>query len=656
MVPFYLLTIPSLMAAELTVGATGDYATIGDAVAAASAYDTITVQPGTYAETIWLAAGPTIQAEQGFGSVFIDGSGASGNVIAIAYGTVRGVIVTNAPTQGVQLQGDLARLEQSAVVAPGTVGVAVISSSPTITEVAVYDAGTAAFSLSAGSPVVTRCLAVDPSGAGFSVATPGSYDNLISVGGTPGFEVSADTDIRHLAALDSGDSGLLAHSVLAVSNALFSDNPLAADCQDYTVDLGHSLLYDSSDSWSCPAIGFHDNLIGAPRMTTWSSGRRPPLVDLSPSEASPMVDAGDGTDPDGSAADIGPFGGALGRWSDDDGDGVPIHFDCDDQDARANLHSTELHDGVDNDCDGEIDEVDPGDDTGLEPELPDIDADGYTELDGDCEDHNRATWPGAPELADGADNDCDGEIDEGSWYVDDDGDGYSELDGDCHDGDATRSPGVPEQGEDGIDHDCDGTADGNATADTDGDGWTVGEGDCDDSQASVHPDVSDELDGIDSDCDGSTDDEGLARDSDRDGVTVGELDCDDSDLAISPTSPELADDGIDQDCDGIDLFDVDGDGHPSPGAGGEDCDDARAETHPGATELCDGFDNDCDGNVDELCSDGELDGPPRDPWDPGIHGDCNCTSQPLAPQRLSWALLGLCLLITIRRHPWPPYA
>ena len=61
---------------------------------------------------------------------------------------------------------------------------------------------------------------------------------------------------------------------------------------------------------------------------------------------------------------------------------------------------------------------------------------------------------------------------------------------------------------------------------------------------------------------------------------------------------EIPYDGIDQDCDGADLTDVDGDGHDALEEGGEDCDDEDVATHPGASEYCDGIDNDCDGLVD----------------------------------------------------------
>lgn len=71
--------------------------------------------------------------------------------------------------------------------------------------------------------------------------------------------------------------------------------------------------------------------------------------------------------------------------------------------------------------------------------------------------------------------------------------------------------------------------------------------------------------------------------------------------------PETPYDGIDQDCDGADLTDVDGDGFDAVEAAGTDCDDTDPDVHPGSTEVeGDGADNDCDGYADEVtaCADG----------------------------------------------------
>ena len=88
---------------------------------------------------------------------------------------------------------------------------------------------------------------------------------------------------------------------------------------------------------------------------------------------------------------------------------------------------------------------------------------------------------------------------------------------------------------------------------------------------------------------------------DNDGFTAAN-DCNDNDASIYPGAPEICDDGIDQDCNGSDAIcgDLDGDGFMAISSGGEDCNDNNAQVYPGAEEICDGFDNDCDGIVDNI--------------------------------------------------------
>lgn len=108
---------------------------------------------------------------------------------------------------------------------------------------------------------------------------------------------------------------------------------------------------------------------------------------------------------------------------------------------------------------------------------PDQDEDGFPLADcgllpADCADTDATTHPGASEdpqgsgVGDGRDNDCDQLIDEGTQAGDDDGDGFTELQGDCDDADPALNPGEVEVWGDGIDQDCDGTD----KLDADGDG------------------------------------------------------------------------------------------------------------------------------------------------------------------------------------------
>ena len=86
----------------------------------------------------------------------------------------------------------------------------------------------------------------------------------------------------------------------------------------------------------------------------------------------------------------------------------------------------------------------------------DQDGDGYPAVVQDCDDSDPNTWPGAPELCDGKDTNCDGAVP--SWEVDADGDGFMICEGDCEDHDPDVYPDQIDEC-DGIDNDCDGWID-----------------------------------------------------------------------------------------------------------------------------------------------------------------------------------------------------
>ncbi len=173
--------------------------------------------------------------------------------------------------------------------------------------------------------------------------------------------------------------------------------------------------------------------------------------------------------------------------------------------------------------------------------VQDLDGDGFSSADGDCDDTNPALYPGAVEACDGIDTNCDGivPIEE----ADGDYDGVRVCAGDCDDYDARVYPGAEEIC-DGKDSDCDGVI--GEELDQDGDLYTICDGDCDDLEPNVHPDLVEVCDLLDNDCSGLVDD--IDGDADGHSPCAGGGDCDDNDplafpVVVDPASTAGVPDG-----------------------------------------------------------------------------------------------------------------
>ena len=178
---------------------------------------------------------------------------------------------------------------------------------------------------------------------------------------------------------------------------------------------------------------------------------------------------------------------------------------------------------------------------------------GYVTNNTDCNDANAAVNPGATEICNGIDDDCDNLIDEGvqnTYYADVDNDGYGDAandtlacsapvgyvadNTDCDDNDNAINPGATEICGNGIDDDCDNLIDegcGSFTyfADDDNDtygnfndslvsasptppaGYVINSTDCDDTNSSINPGATEiTCNGIDENCNGMADDGGTS--------------------------------------------------------------------------------------------------------------------------------------------------
>ena len=300
---------------------------------------------------------------------------------------------------------------------------------------------------------------------------------------------------------------------------------------------------------------------------------------------------------------------------DDDNDGDPDETDCAPLDPAVHASALEVCNGIDDDCDGE---VDPPDTMGCTLYYYDGDADGFGDdtepsclcepqgfhtaiVTGDCDDTDPDVNPDASETCNGIDDNCSAGVDEPWPTV---GSACDGADADsCNDGtiicneagdgvvcdDGPDTPGGTEVCN-GADDDCNGTADdpwaaqlGNPCDGPDADQCANGTWVCNGAGTGVtcsgDSNIVEICDGIDNDCDGAVD-EGCDDDND---------DYCDGNLTIQGTPATC-------------------------GEGGDDCNDNDASIHPGAQEVCNGVDDDCDDLVDE--DDPDTTWPSPDSYEP----------------------------------------
>ena len=307
------------------------------------------------------------------------------------------------------------------------------------------------FSLADGSVLLRLADPGTPSGSQLGSAVAILPD--VSSDGIPDFAVGANGDDAQLT-----DAG----SVVIFSGA---DGAVLRKCVDPSATLGAALGSGLAAYPDVDGDGFADLATLAPNQHTSLGPRTGKLVLLSGRTCSVIVGPGlpGSLGVSGGMAVLGDLDGdhapeiatgaksistasgsihVFGRTSDCDADGfTPFGGDCDDASAARAPGRAESCDGMDNDCDAQVDE--------------DSDGDGFAAC-GDCDNSRAAIHPGAAEICNGLDDNCNGTADDGP---DADADGTS-APCDCNDANPAIRPGAAETCNH-VDDNCDSRSDEN---------------------------------------------------------------------------------------------------------------------------------------------------------------------------------------------------
>ncbi len=458
--PFSIIHVPA------------DRPTIQAGIDAAFDGDIVTVASGTYVETIdFHGKAIRLQSGEGADGTVIDGN-ELGSVVTFSDGESADAII-----DGFTIQNGMGPYFEES---PGYWrhcggGIFCSSSSPTITNCTIsgntagYDGG-GLFGFYLSSPTVMQCEISDNlagnNGGGVACfqSSPTISNCTISDntagnnGGGFGCEHSSPALMHCTMSGNSADymgGGLYTYeSSLTITNCILWGDSAHSQGPEIYLSSGSAVVTysDVQGGWSGEGnINTHPLFAG--------------LGDFHLTLSSPCIDSGTDagvhTDMD---SDVRPLGAGFDMGADEYpecwdrdfdgfGDIVCGGYDCDDTEADVNPGTEEICDnGIDDDCDGLADWPDP-DCCG------DADGDGFTDEDCggyDCDDGDTAVFPGADEICDGKDTDCDGIIPDDE--VDGDGDGWI-LCADCDDTDLDVNPGADEICHNEIDDDCDGLID-----------------------------------------------------------------------------------------------------------------------------------------------------------------------------------------------------